>query len=126
MKLVRYGIMAAALVLLLAPATAQERPAPGPVGADATAVDRGGARGDTGDAVLGWNWYRPQRTWNYWNGSTWILWMDMRGSSDVIWIDSNASDRAPDQLNLAAMSGNWLGIKWTSSSSWSDSQLWYY
>lgn len=125
--MVKYSALACVFVLAIASATAQEAP-PVHVGADAATVVPAELRGGSHSGVTeaGWSWYRGQRTWNWWTGSAWGLWMDFTNSGDTIWLINSAGDGADDQMNLAAASGNWLGIYWTSSSSWSASQLWYY
>lgn len=125
--MVKHVALAGLLVLTLATATAQERPeTAGQVAADAALDEKGGGIGMRGDgsSALGWTWYTPRRTWSYHNGTAQRLWMDFTNTSGWIEVAHN-SQQAP-HLDLSAAVYNWLGVYWTSSTTWSSSQLWYY
>ena len=120
-------IIASACVLLVATATAQERPASVSAGADvaAKADGFGGVGSRSGDSVvLGWNWYLPLESWSYYNGASQRLWAEFRNSGDKI--ETYAYNDQAQMINHATSGNHWLGIFWTSGSTWSSSRLWYY
>jgi hypothetical protein len=126
-------VIASLCVLLVASATAQERPPRALAAASAVAAgsDSGGGGGtgsrgsDAGLLVINtWNWYAPYQTWSYYNGSTQRLYASFNNSGDVI--ETAANNDQAIQINIATGAYHWLGIYWTSSTTWSSSRLWYY
>lgn len=120
--------MAAACVLLLATATAQEAPpnAPDAITQSDEATKGGGTGLRAGDSdAMGWVWYKPRQSWSYVNSaSQQRLWMDFTNSSATI--ETSALNAQANMIDAAAASEHWIAFYWTSDTTWSSSRLWYY
>jgi hypothetical protein len=124
-------VIASLCVLLVASATAQERP-PRALAADSAVAggsDAGGGgtgtrSSDAGFNSVGWNWYTAYQTWSYFNGSTQRLYASFSNSGDTI--ETAANNDQAIQIDIATGANHWLGIYWTSSTTWTSSRLWYY
>jgi len=119
-------VLAAACLLMVATATAQDRVAPAEKSAAAAdTTDGSGVRSGTDVVVNAWNWYLPLYVYNDNLGtSTRYSIYIPRNSSDNFWIA--ATDPRGEMLVESAASNHYLAILWNSSSTWIDSLLYYY
>ena len=120
-KSIIVGVVALALLVAM-PAIAAGPNPPGtenaPDAAGLTEVNTGSCSG-----CFGWVWAHALETWRYVSGTE-LLWLDFRESRPNYAIVDTAGNR--DEMFIAAcVSNNWIGIYWTSSTSFSNVRLWY-
>ncbi len=83
-------------------------------------ADRGGAGGGSG-----WVWYRSQEAWRYTAGNSERMWANFNGTTTTAWVDAKAQPTLTELVISGAQSGHWLGLFWTSASTWTNARLWY-
>jgi len=92
-------------------------------GADLTQPEKLGGCSDVPDTSGYWKWGHVKRVWTYWSGGTGHFYADFYDSG--MWCAFGLLGEGQMFTN-AATSRHWVGIYWTSSSSWSNMQYWYY